>query len=120
MLRYGVPDVVLTDNGKVFTGRFGTHRENGISHRLMAPRSPNTTGKIERFHKSVRKELLADQTFLTLTAAQEALDAWVNDFNNERPHQALEMAVPADRFRLVPETRDPSSVPVFSEEDHKG
>jgi hypothetical protein len=46
MLRYGVPDEVLTLNGKVFTGRFGTHRaevlfdrmcrENGISHRLMA------------------------------------------------------------------------------------
>jgi hypothetical protein len=95
-------------------------RENGISHRLTAPRTPTTTGKIERFHQSVRKEFLADQTFPTLTAAQEALDAWVHDYNNERPHQALEMAVPADRFRLVPETRDPSSVPVFSEEDQKG
>jgi hypothetical protein len=63
MLTYGVPDEVLTDNGKQFTGKFGTHtaevlfdrmcRENGISHRLTAPRSPTTTGKIERFHQSV-------------------------------------------------------------------
>jgi transposase InsO family protein len=130
MLRHGVPDEVLTDNGKVFTGRFGTHkaevlfdrmcRENGISHRLTAPRSPTTTGKIERFHQSLRKEFLADTTFPTLETAQQALDVWITDYNNERPHQALEMAVPADRFRLVPTTKDPSSVPVYAEEDHKG
>jgi transposase InsO family protein len=130
MLTYGVPDEVLTDNGKVFTGRFGTHqaevlfdrmcRENGISHRLSAPRSPTTTGKIERFHQSVRKEFLADRTFSSLQAAQRELDAWVADYNNERPHQALEMAVPAQRFRLTPETKDPSSVPVYSEEDETG
>ena len=130
MLRYGVPDEVLTDNGKVFTGRFGLHqaevlfdrmcRENGISHRLTAPRSPTTTGKIERFHQSVRKEFLADRSFPTKEAAQKTLDAWVNDYNNERPHQALEMTVPAERFRLVPATKDPSSVPVYSEEDQNG
>ncbi len=130
MLRFGVPDEVLTDNGKAFTGRFGTHkaevlfdrmcRENGISHRLTAPRSPTTTGKIERFHQSVRKEFLADNTFASLHAAQQALGAWVDDYNNNRPHQALEMAVPAQRFRLVAATKDPSSVPVYSEEDHKG
>ena len=130
MLRYGVPDEVLTDNGKVFTGRFGTHkaevmfdrmcRENGISHKLTAPRSPTTTGKVERFHQSVRKEFLADRTFPSLEEAQEALDAWVVDYNNERPHQALEMSTPAERFRLVPETKDPSSLPVFVEEEQHG
>ncbi|HZY57323.1 MAG TPA: IS481 family transposase [Rubrobacteraceae bacterium] len=130
MLTYGVPDEVLTDNGKVFTGRFGTHkaevmfdrmcRENGISHRLTAPRSPTTTGKIERFHQSVRKEFIAERTFASFDIAQKELDAWVADYNNERPHQALEMAVPADRFRLVPAAKDPSSVPVFSEEDRDG
>ena len=130
MLTYGVPDEVLTDNGKVFTGRFGTHkaevlfdrmcRENGISHRLTAPRSPTTTGKIERFHQSVRKEFLVDRTFPTIAVAQKELDAWVHDYNNERPHQSLEMAVPAERFRLVAETKDPSSVPVHSEDDKQG
>lgn len=130
MKTYGVPDEVLTDNGKCFTGRFGLHkaevmfdricRENGISHRLTAPRSPTTTGKIERFHQSLRKEFLADRTFASFEAAQQALDDWVRDYNNERPHQALEMAVPADRFRLVPATKDASSVPVFDEEDQRG
>jgi transposase InsO family protein len=130
MKTYGIPDEVLTDNGKVFTGRFGTHkaevlfdrmcRENGISHRLTAARSPTTTGKVERFHQSIRKEFLADRTFPSLDAAQQELDVWVHDYNNDRPHQALEMGVPAERFRLVPETKDPSSVPVYSEEDQKG
>ena len=65
---HGVPDEILTDNGKVFTGRFSKPavevlfericRENGITHRLTAVRSPTTTGKIERFHKTLRAELL--------------------------------------------------------------
>jgi transposase InsO family protein len=127
---YGIPDEVLTDNGKVFTGRFGLHhtevlfdrmcRENGISHRLTAPRSPTTTGKIERFHQSLRKEFLADRTFESFDACQQALDAWVRDYNTERPHQALEMATPADRFRLAAVAKDASSVPTESADDHLG
>lgn len=127
--RYGVPDEILTDNGKVFTGRFGANpaevlfdricRENGISHRLTAPRSPTTTGKIERFHQSLRREFLADRTFGSLKAAQAALDAWVEDYNQNRPHQALEMATPAQRFRLSPAVGD-QMVPVDSKEDHPG
>jgi transposase InsO family protein len=127
---YGIPDEVLTDNGKVFTGRFGPRptevlfdrmcRENGISHRCTAPRSPTTTGKIERFHQSVRKEFLADRSFASFEVAQEELDAWVHDYNTERPHQALEMATPADRFRLPELARDKTSVPVDTQEDQKG
>ena len=60
---------MLTDNGKQFTDRFGRGgevlfdkicRRNGIAHRLTAPRSPTTTGKIERFHQTLRRELLDD------------------------------------------------------------
>jgi transposase InsO family protein len=60
--RWGVPGQILTDNGKVFTGRFNRPpvevlfdrvcRENGIEHLLTQPRSPTTTGKIERFHRA--------------------------------------------------------------------
>ena len=56
------PSEILTDNGKVFTGRFNQPpvevlfdricRENGIEHLLTQPRSPTTTGKIERFHRA--------------------------------------------------------------------
>ena len=74
-------------------------RDNGITHRLTQPRFPATTGKIERFHGSLRRELLDDAVpFADLTAAQAAVDAWVNEYNTTRPHQAIGMAVPADRF----------------------
>ena len=66
--RWGVPDEVLTDNGKVFTNRLGPKptevlfdricRDNAITHRLTAVRSPTTTGKIERFHRTLRVEFL--------------------------------------------------------------
>ena len=66
---HGVPDQILTDNGKVFTARFGTGpgptlfdrvcAQNGVRHLLTAPRSPTTTGKIERFHKTWRNEFVA-------------------------------------------------------------
>jgi transposase InsO family protein len=92
--RYGIPDEILTDNGKVFTGRFGPQpvevlfdricRENGISHRHTAVRSPTTTGKIERFHQSVRKEFLADRSFASIEQAQAELDRWVADYNRGR------------------------------------
>lgn len=127
---HGIPDEILTDNGKVFTGRFGPHpvevlfdricRENGISHRHSKVRSPTTTGKIERFHQSLRKEFLADRTFSSLKAAQEALDAWVNDYNTNRPHQAIEMATPAERFRLAPASKGMVRVPTDSKEDKRG
>jgi transposase InsO family protein len=105
---FGVPGEVLSDNGKQFTDRFGKGgevlfdricRDNGITHRLTQPRSPTTTGKIERFHGSLRRELLDDAVpFADLAAAQAAVDAWVSDYNTARPHQAIGMATPADRF----------------------
>jgi transposase InsO family protein len=108
MTRHGVPGEVLTDNGRQFTGRFAGKdvevlfdricRENGISHRLTAPYSPTTTGKIERFHRSLRMEFLAGRAFTTIEAAQTELDAWVGDYNANRPHQGINMATPAQRY----------------------
>ena len=106
---YGVPVQVLTDNGKVFTGRFAQPpvevlfdricRENGIDHILTLPRKPTTTGKIERFHRTLRDEFNTRQIFRNLKTAQEALDEWVSYYNTQRPHQALEDATPESRFR---------------------
>ena len=87
MRSHGVPDEVLTDNGKVFTGRHSSTpsevlfdricRQNGITHRLTGVRSPTTTGKIERFHRTLRDEFLADAVLTSLGHAQAELDAWV-------------------------------------------
>jgi hypothetical protein len=105
---YGVPEQILTDNGRVFTGRFFAPptevlfdkicRENGIDHLLTQPRSPTTTGKIERFHRTLRAEFDTSQVFPSLRTAQQALDEWVGYYNTARPHQALEDATPAERF----------------------
>ncbi len=73
-------------------------RENGIRHLHTQPRSPTTTGKIERFHRAIRTEFRTDRVFASLAAAQAELDEWVEHYNTERPHQALDMATPAQRF----------------------
>ena len=110
MTVYGVPEEVLTDNGTVFTGRFikprpaevlfeRICRENGITARRTRPRSPTTTGKIERLHQSLQLELLEVQgPFASLQVLQAALDAWREEYNTGRPHQSLGMAFPASRF----------------------
>jgi hypothetical protein len=108
---WGLPEEILTDNGVRFTGRFAKPRrvevlfeqilrDNGIGHRLTKVRSPTTTGKVERFHQTLRRELLEPEgSFASLAQAQQAVDAWVEVYNHQRPHQALAMAVPASRFR---------------------
>jgi transposase InsO family protein len=111
MRRYGIPDQILSDNGKVFTSRFGPGkgevlfdricRENGVRHLLTAPSSPTTTGKVERFHKTVRAEFLSGRTFTSIEEAQRELDSWIDFYNQERPHQGIGMVSPATRFALV-------------------
>jgi transposase InsO family protein len=133
--QHGAPNEVLTDNGKVFTARFGPGpgpvlfdricHEHGIKHRLTAPYSPTTTGKVERFHRTYRDEFLADhdRRHATIDEAQAALDAWVVTYNTKRPHQSLGDRPPAERFALaaprdpvdttveLPEVREPIASP---------
>jgi transposase InsO family protein len=111
MAAHGVPEAILTDNGKVFTARFGPGPgpvrfdriciNNGITHILTAPRSPTTTGKIERWHKTLRREFLDGKTFDSIEAAQTQLDAWVRHYNHKRPHQSIGRVPPIERFRLA-------------------
>jgi transposase InsO family protein len=122
MRSHGVPEEILTDNGKVFTGRFNKPpvevlfdrilRENGVKHRLTQPRSPTTTGKIERFHRALRTEFDTARVFASLPAAQAELDEWVRYYNTQRPHQAIGMTVPAERFEQRPVGATGESVPL--------
>jgi transposase InsO family protein len=111
--RHGIPDQILTDNGKVFTARFGTGpgpvlfdricADNGIRHVLTAPYSPTTTGKVERLHKTMRAEFFtaANGRFAALGDLQSALDEWVTEYNTARPHQSCGGRPPVERFRLA-------------------
>ena len=118
LARFGVPEEILTDNGRQFTDRFGKGgevlfdkicRHNGITHRLTQPASPTTTGKIERFHLTLRRELLdGHQPYESVELAQAAVDGFVAQYNADRPHQALDSdrpVTPAQRFAPVPEEK---------------
>lgn len=130
MRTYGVPQELLTDNGKVFTGRFGRGkvevlfdricRENGIDHLLTAPRSPTTTGKIERWHRTLREEFLAGKVFTSRAEAQAQLDAWVSTYNYERPHDSLDMATPASRFLTARAEERPADASALQALDRSG
>jgi len=108
---HGVPEQILTDNGKVFTGRLARKPatvafdrlclHNGIRHLLTAPYSPTTTGKIERLHKTMRTELFHGRRFASIARAQDELDRWVKHYNLEREHQAIGDVPPIRRFERV-------------------
>jgi transposase InsO family protein len=111
MARYGAPEQILTDNGKVFTARFGPGPgpvlfdricvNHGIKHILTKPRSPTTTGKVERWHKTLRAEFLTGKVFDSIDDAQRRLDAWIEEYNSRRPHQSIGKVPPFERFKLA-------------------
>ena len=113
--RHGIPEQILTDNGKVFTGKLARRPanvlfdriclNNGIKHILTAPYSPTTTGKIERLHKTMRREFFSEHTFETIEQAQIELDGWVERYNTEREHQAIGDVTPRTRFELKRQPR---------------
>jgi hypothetical protein len=129
MNEHGVPEYILTDNGKVFTARFGPGPgpvlfdriciDNGIGHILTAPRSPTTTGKIERWHKTLRREFLDGKVFASIEDAQAQLDVWVRYYNYERPHQSIGGVPPIERFKLA-ERRDKPATPIAEERPTSG
>ncbi len=110
--RHGIPDQILTDNGKVFTGKLLPTKpnvlfdrvchNNGIRHLLTAPYSPTTTGKVERLHRTMRREFFDSHHFDTIEQTQTALDEWVSYYNNEREHQSIGDVAPIRRFELAP------------------
>lgn len=103
--RYGLPDRILADNGSPW-GSNGEHRYTQLNVWLLRlgiitshGRSyhPQTQGKEERFHRTLKAELLRWEDFRNLTHCQRLFDAWRNKYNMERPHEALESKYrPAD------------------------
>lgn len=116
---YGPPAALLTDNGAVFTGgpRRGkvlleTELERlGISAKHSAPNHPQTCGKIERWHQTLKRYLVCQPAADSLAVLQLQLDAYRAYYNAERPHRALQGATPQAAFERRIKAR-PISLPV--------
>ncbi len=108
--RYGLPRQLLCDNGPPW----GTGQPGGLTRlgaRLVRlgimlchgrPFHPQTQGKDERFHRTLKAEVLNGRSFADLAATQRAFDPWRDMYNLQRPHEALEMTTPASRYQASP------------------
>ncbi len=121
--RYGLPQRILTDNG----GPWGSCGQDGytqlelwlirlgieVSHSRVC--HPQTLGKDERFHRTLQADLLSSRSFTDLCHCQDEFDLWRDIYNLERPHEALQMAVPASRYqpsvRIFPQVLPPVEYP---------
>jgi transposase InsO family protein len=110
--RYGLPEQMLMDNGAPW-GSDADHVLTpltlwlirlGIRVAHIRPYHPQTQGKDERFHRSLLAELIAQRHFRDLPHCQRHFDRWREIYNLERPHEALQMQVPAQRYRPSPRT----------------
>lgn len=119
--RFGLPARINVDNGPPW----GSPRNPGeitelsiwlirlgIRISFSRPYHPQTNGKIERFHRSLKAEVLEGRQFSTLKEAQAAFDRWRDVYNLQRPHQALDYKVPMDRYRASPWAY-PQQLPTF-------
>jgi transposase InsO family protein len=105
--QYGLPLGMTMDNGSPW-GYSGAQLHTGLTAWLIhlgiyvghsRPRHPQTQGKLERFHRTLKLELLSRYTFEDLNEAQNGFDWWQKIYNEERPHEAIGHAVPAKRYK---------------------
>ncbi|MFJ3458356.1 integrase core domain-containing protein, partial [Scandinavium goeteborgense] len=87
----------------------------GIRVGHSRPYHPQTQGKLERFHRSLKAELLQGRWFSDSEELQRTFDNWRDRYNLERPHEALEMQVPASRYQ--PSSREYQASPAAAEYD---
>jgi transposase InsO family protein len=106
--RYGLPWRIATDNGPPW-GDGGRNNftlltvwliEANVAVSHSRPCHPQTLGKEERFHRTLKAEVLQGPPFADLAKAQDAFDRWRHVYNAERPHQGIADAVPRDRYRV--------------------
>ena len=110
---HGWPAATLTDNGAVYTSRFTGGRNNfeyllaylGIRQKNGAPGHPQTQGKIERFHQTLKRWLGRQPAARTLAELQAQLDVFRLDYNEHRPHRATGRMTPAGAYRATPKAR---------------
>ena len=103
---HGLPISMTMDNGSPWKG-YPTQRLSSLTVWLMRlgikvshsrPYHPQTQGKDERFHRSFKEEVLKYHNFQTITDAQNHFDIWRELYNHKRPHEALKMLCPAQKY----------------------
>jgi transposase InsO family protein len=108
--RFGLPARVISDNGTCFTGRFldgevafeQNLRAAGIRHICSSPGHPQTCGKLERWHQTLKKWLRARPLAGNIEELQTQLDQFLGYYNTNRPHRALAGATPLEVWQGAP------------------
>lgn len=110
--RYGLPLRINADNGSPWGSPSASGHSlselavwlirQGVRVSFSAPYHPQTNGKLERFHRTLDVEVLAGRSFADHAAVQRAFDAWRPSYNCERPHEALKLQTPVQRYRPSP------------------
>lgn len=108
--RYGLPARMLMDNGSPWGDEGGQPHtrltvwlmRQGIRVTHGRPYHPQTQGKDERFHRTLKAEVLSRVTLIDTDDAQRRFDDWRAEYNHERPHEALGLKPPVSRYRPSP------------------
>lgn len=108
---HGLPATILTDNAAIFTANYRRHGQTALEHHCALfgirlthgrPYHPQTQGKVERFHQTVKKWLAARDLANTISQLQTELDKFVDYYNTIRPHRALNRNTPTEAFHARP------------------
>jgi len=120
---HGLPERMLTDNGtpwgcseESFTRFSAWLIRMGITVSHGRPYHPQTQGKDERVHRTLDEDLLSRTSLESLAACEIAFQEWRSVYNNERPHESLQMQVPASRYRTSPRPFPEKLPPIFYDE----
>ena len=117
--RHGAPASVLTDNGCIFTARYRGGKvvmetlteALGITYKHSSPYHPQTCGKVERFHQTLKKFLAKQPAATTLAELQAHIDRFISYYNEQRPHRALGRRTPAEAFAARLKAHPGTSIP---------
>jgi transposase InsO family protein len=124
--QHGFPASMLTDNGAIFTaearhGRCAMENELarlGIAYKHSRPYHPQTCGKVERFHQTLKKHLARQPKPASLADLQAQLDRFGTYYNTVRPHRAIGRRTPAQAFAARTKAI-PSKPPITAEGHHR-
>lgn len=94
--KHGCPKRIRTDNGPEFRSKLFQLwlAQNGIIWSRIQKGKPQQNAIVERFNRTFREDILDANVFFTIEQAQELIDAWVHEYNHERPHQSLNYQTP--------------------------